>query len=108
MNWLQSQAMNLILPMVLGPLVYVIVKALKDGSYWIDKQGPATKRTLVVAVALLVTAGMQLAGQPISCDVGAANASDCLGQITPEILKALLGSGVAFAMHYLKKSPPNA
>lgn len=105
MNWIQAKAFDFVIPMLLGPIVYLAIKGLKASSGWIDAQGPAIKRTLVVAVAILVTAGAQLAGQPISCDTAAASAADCLGQFTPEILKAILASGTAFLLHYLKKSP---
>lgn len=106
MNWIQAKAFDFVIPMLLGPLVYVIVKFLKQISAWIDNQGPAIKRTLVVAVAILVTAGTNLVGQPIACDVNATDVADCLGQITPDILKAILASGTAFLLHYLKQSKP--
>lgn len=108
MNWLQEKAFSFVIPMLLGPVVYLCVKGLKGASGWIDRQGPALKRTLVVAVAILVTAGANLAGQPISCDTAAVNSADCLAQFTPEVLKAILASGVAMLLHYLKKSPPSA
>lgn len=108
MNWLQTQAYNFVLPMLLGPLVYLLVRGLKNASTWIDGQNPAIKRTLVVAVAILVTAASNLVGQPITCDTAAANAADCLNQVTPEILKAILASGTAFLLHYLKKQHPSA
>ena len=106
MDSLKTWALGIVIPMFLGPLVYLIVKYLKTISTWIDSQGVAIKRTLVVAVAILVTAGAQLLGQPISCDTSAVNAADCLSQLTPEIVKAILASGIAFFLHYLKKSPP--
>ena len=108
MGWIQAKAFEFVIPMLLGPLVYLIVKYLKQISWWIDSRGPAIKRTLVVAVAILVTAGANLAGQPISCDVNAENVSDCLAQFTPEVVKALLASGTAFLLHHLKKQKPNA
>lgn len=108
MNWLQAKAFDFVIPMFLGPLVYLIVKYLKQVSWWIDSRSPAMKRTLVAAVAILVTAGAQLAGQPdISCDVGAENVTDCLAQFTPDAVKALLASATAFFLHYLKKQNPN-
>ena len=108
MNWIQNQAFGFVIPMLLGPAVYLLVKALKQSSEWVDRQGPAVKRTLVVAIAILVTAGTNLVGQPIHCDTTALNAADCLGQLTPDILKAILASGTAFLLHALKQSPPSA
>ena len=108
MNWLQTQAYNFVLPMLLGPIVYLVVRYLKQISGWVDAQGPAIKRTLVVAIAILVTAGTNLVGQPIQCDTDALNAADCLNQLTPEILKAILASGTAFLLHYLKKQHPSS
>lgn len=105
MNWLQTQAFNLILPIILGPVVFGLVQGLKAMSGWIDARPAWQKKALVPAIAILVTAGTSLAGQPISCDAAAANVADCLQQFSPEMLKAILGSGVAFGMHYLKNRP---
>lgn len=107
MNWLQTQAYNFILPMLLGPLVFLLMKFLKQISGWVDAQGATIKRTLVVAIAILVTTGMQLLGQPITCDTSALNSADCLNQITPEVLKTLLAAGTAFLMQYLKQMKPS-
>jgi hypothetical protein len=106
MNWIQAKAFDFVIPMVLGPLVYVIVKYLKSISGWIDAQSPAIKRTLVVAISILVTAGTNLVGQPVTCSVDAVDAAECLGQLTPEVLKAILASGTAFLLHALKKAQP--
>lgn len=106
MTWIQAKAFDFVLPMLLGPLVYVLFKQLKNLSTWIDAQNPLIKRSLVVAVAILVTAASNLLGQPISCDVNATEVSECLGQLTPEVLKAILASGTAMLLHHLKKANP--
>ncbi len=108
MMWLKLKLIEQALPFVLGPLVYLLVRLLKQGSAWIDSRDPWLKRSLVVAVAAIVTAVSSLAGQPITCDVTATDVAACLGQFTPEVLKVMLGSGVAMFMHFLKKSPPGA
>lgn len=105
MNWLQSQAINLFLPVILGPLVFAIVQGLKAASGWVDNRPAWQKKVLVPAIAILVTAGTSIIGQPVSCDAAAASVADCLNQFSPDILKAILGSGVAFGMHYLKNRP---
>lgn len=104
---LQLKAFAFVIPMLLGPLVFLLVLLLKRTSSWIDAQNPAIKRVLVVAVAILVTAGANLVGQgsAISCDTNATDAAQCLSQITPDVLKAILASGVAYFLHYLKKLP---
>lgn len=110
MQWIQMKAFAFVIPMLMGPLVYLAMKGLKASSAWVDKQGPALKRTLVVAIAILVTAGANLVGQgsAISCDTSAVNAADCLNQITPDILKAVLAAGVAMFLQFLKKQNPKA
>jgi hypothetical protein len=108
MNSIKAWAIGIVIPMFMGPMVYLIVKYLKQISTWIDSQGATIKRTLVIAVAILVTAGANLLGQPITCDTAAGNAADCLNQLTPDIIKAVLASGIAFFLHYLKQSKPSS
>ena len=107
MDSIKAWAIGIVIPMLLGPLVYLVVKYLKVISTWIDNQSATIKRTLVVAVAILVTAGANLLGQPINCDTAAASATECLNQLTPDIIKAVLASGIAFFLHYLKQSKPS-
>lgn len=107
MSWLQTQAFNLVFPIILGPAVFGIVQGLKALSGWIDSRPAWQKKALVPAIAILVSAGSSMLGQGISCDAAAANVSDCLNQFSPDVLKAILGSGVAYLMHFLKQRQPS-
>lgn len=105
MNWMQSQVVNLILPMVLGPVVFALVQGLKAASVWIDNLPAWQKRVLVPAIAILLSAASSALGQGVACDPSAPLAADCLNQFSPDVLKAILASGVAFLLHWLKNRP---
>lgn len=105
MSWLQTQAFNLILPIILGPVVFAAVQGLKMASGWIDSRPAWQKKVLVPAIAILVTAGTSALGGGVSCDASSVNITDCLDQFSPDALKALFGSGVAFLLHWLKNRP---
>lgn len=105
MSWLQSQAFNLVLPILLGPIVFAIVQGLKAMSQWIDALPAWQKRVLVPAIAILVTAGTSALGGGVACDPSVPNITDCLDQFSPDATKALLGSVVAYLLHYLKTRP---
>ena len=108
MNWLQEKALTLVLPMLLGPLVYIIIKNLKKASTWIDSQSPVIKRGLVFGVSSVLVLLSNRGGAPINCDVNATDIAACAEQLTPELLKTLLGGGVALILHKLKKSDPRS
>lgn len=105
MSWIQNQAFSLILPLILGPVVFAVMQGLKAASSWVDSRPAWQKRVLVPAIALIVTALSSSLGQQVACDPSALNAADCLSKFDADALKAVLASGVAFLLHWLKSRP---
>lgn len=104
MDFLRDQAIKLVLPLVLGPVVYFSTQGLKRASTFIDGQKPIVKQGVAIAVSALVVAlGHLVPGSEIKCAIDGACA---LSDITPDVIKALFGAGVAFLLHFKAKQVP--
>lgn len=93
--------LELVLPVLLGPLTFVIVQGAKRVSAWLDATSPLAKRVLVVVVAWLVTWVAHLLGVDVACDA-ATNPAGCVTALDHDTLKALLAAAIAFVLHALK------
>jgi hypothetical protein len=100
MNWLQNQALNMLLPYLLGPLVFLIMQGIKKLSLTVDKLPPWVKQALVFVVAQAMTFLQSWSGQELACGTGCT-----LADIGPTFVKGVLVTLSAFLMHFLKNRP---
>lgn len=82
MNWIQSQALNLVLPMILGSATSFLYQKVKKASAWIDERDAKTHSIITGAIAIV----LPLVGKFIP----GFTATD-IGGIDPHAIQAILG-----------------
>lgn len=96
---------NLILsaaiPLIIGPLTFVVMQGLKALSLTVDKLPPLAKRFAVAAIAIVLTVVANAAGVNIACDP--SGMQDCLATMDKDVVKAVLAAGIAYLLHLTKK-----
>jgi hypothetical protein len=90
-----------VMPLIVGPLTFVVMQGLKALSATIDALPPIAKRISVVVVATLLTALGTWAGVDFNCDPnGVVN---CLSTVDKDAVKAVMAAAIAFLMHLVKQ-----
>ena len=92
---------NALLPLVVGPLAFVVMQGLKSLSATVDTMPPAAKRIAVMGIAISLTALGTISGVDFQCNVDAG--VNCLSQVDQDAVKAVVGAALAYAMHYAKR-----
>lgn len=90
----------IITPVIVGPLTFVVMQAMKRLSSYIDTLSPNTKRVAVMLIATTMTMLGSLTGVSVQCDPDAA--VSCFETLDKDAVKAVVASVLAFAMHALK------
>ena len=92
--------LSLLGPVVIGPLTFLLMQALKATTTLVDGLPPLAKRLVVAGIAMVVTLIASLTGAPIHCDV--ASGVNCLTLLDHDSVKAVVAAVVAYALHALK------
>lgn len=87
-------------PVVIGPLTFLAMQALKTTNAAIDALPPMAKRFAVAGIAIVLTLVANATGVQIACDVNAG--VNCLELLDKDAVKAFVAALVAFAIHALK------
>lgn len=103
-DWMTWKAIGLALPVVLGPLSYILMGLLKTAAAFVDRQPAFLQRGMVILIAAMIATVANIAGADLPCLNDAAGCS--LADLDRTAVQAILGSLVAMAMHALKKAPP--
>lgn len=94
-----------ILPILLGPIVYIAAKAVLNAHDAIDRLPPIVKRIAVGALGIAVVAITQLLGVNLPAECADAATRECAQAINkPEVLQGITAALVAMLLHYFKKS----
>ena len=104
-EWIISRAMGLTLPVVLGPIAFVITQWLKKQIALLDAANPRVKQTVVMALSFLLAGAVKYAGSylPPLCDAG-SDAVGCLNAIAdPEAMQVMLTALFAYVLHASQK-----
>jgi hypothetical protein len=91
---------NALLPIVVGPLTFVVMQGLKSLSLTVDALPPLAKRLAVMVIAIALTALGAVSGVDFQCSTEGAN---CLSALDKDAVKAVIGTALAYAMHYAKQ-----
>ena len=91
------------IPLLLGPLTFVVMQQLKILSGVVDTMPAAIKRFMVAGIAVVLTVASKAAGVELACDADAA--SSCLAALDQDAVRAMLAAGVAYLLHLAKKKP---
>lgn len=98
---LSGLALSLALPMVLGPLTFVVMQGLKALSVAIDNLPAMAKRFVVAGIAVGLSLLGGAAGLDLTCNPDAG--TTCLELLDKDAVRALLSTGIAFALHWAKQ-----
>ena len=106
------KVLSWVLPIVIGPLVYLAARGLLNAHAVVDAFPPIAKRMAVIALGFVVAGVFQVLGLglPAEC-VDAAHGGGltdaCTGVLTGNsTVQAVTGALVAMFLHQLKKSNP--
>jgi hypothetical protein len=104
-DWILSRAMGLMLPVVLGPIAFVLTQWLKKSIAALDASTPRVKQALVLAISFALAGLVKLGGSylPPMCDA-ASDTMGCLNAIAdPQAMQVMLSALFAFALHNAKR-----
>ena len=99
---MSSLLLSLLGPVVIGPLTFLVMQALKHSTTVVDALPPIAKRMVVAGIAVVITLIASLTGVPIHCDV--ASDVNCLTLLDHDTVKAVVAAAVAFLLHALKNA----
>jgi hypothetical protein len=88
-------------PLVVGPITFVVMQGLKGLSATVDALPPIAKRFAVAAIAVVLTVASHLSGVEVACDPNAAQ--DCLSTLDTDAVKGMVAAAIAYALHLAKQ-----
>lgn len=95
-----SFVMNAILPLIVGPLTFVVMQGLKALSATVDALPPVAKRVAVMVIAIALTALGAASGVDFQCNVDTG--VNCLNTLDKDAVKAVVSAVLAYVMHFAK------
>lgn len=97
-----------VLPLVLGPIVYVVARSALNAHTAIDDLPPILKRIAVGALGIAITVAAQALGVVLPPECVDAASRECATALNaPAVVQGVTVALVAIIMHALKKSNPN-
>src|SRR5438552_5427423 len=100
-DWIFSRALGLVLPIVLGPIAFVVTQWLKKSIAALDAASPQVKQGVVIALSFLLAGAVKYVGGylPPLC-AGGSDTVGCLNAIAdPEAMQVMLSALFAYALH---------
>ncbi len=100
-DWIISRATGLALPVVLGPLAFLLTQWLKRSIAALDAANPRVKQAVVMALSFVLAGLVKFAGTylPPLCDAG-TDAIGCLNAIAdPQAMQVMLSALFAYVLH---------
>jgi hypothetical protein len=97
---MQGMLLPLVLPLVVGPISFVLMQALKTASNTVENLPPLAKRFAVAGIAVVLTVLGKATGVDLACDVNAA--TNCLSALDQDAVKAIIGAALAYVIHFAK------
>jgi hypothetical protein len=100
-GWFVSRAIALAVPVVIGPLAFVLTQWLKRSIAVLDAARPHVKQAVVLALSFVLAGVVKYAGAylPPLCD-GGGDTVGCLNAIAdPQAMQVIVAALVAFALH---------
>lgn len=93
--------MPILLPVIVGPLTFLVMQGAKAVSATIDALPATAKRIAVLVVASLLTLLGSWAGVDFGCNPDAG--VNCLADLDKDAVKSAVAAVVAFLLHLAKK-----
>jgi hypothetical protein len=105
-DWILSRATGLILPVVLGPLAFILTQWLKKSIAALDAASPSVKQAVVLALSFVLAGAVKFVGSylPPLCS-GGSDSVGCLNAIAdPQAMQVMLSALFAFVLHQSKQT----
>ena len=100
---MRSLLLTAAVPLLLGPLTFVVMQQLKLLSTVVDNLPVSVKRFAVAGIAILLTVIAKATGVELACDANAVES--CLTTLDQDAVRAVLAAGVAYVLHLAKQKP---
>ena len=100
-DWIISRAVGLALPVVLGPMAFIITQWLKKSIAALDAASPRVKQSVVMTLSFVLAGLVKFAGTylPPLCDAG-ADTIGCLNAVAdPQAMQVMLSALFAYVLH---------
>jgi hypothetical protein len=109
-DWIISRAMGISLPLVLGPIAFVLTQWLKRSIAALDAASPRVKQAVVMALSFVLAGAVKFGGTylPPLCNA-AGDTVACLNAIAdPQAMQVMLSALFAFALHAAQQKEKSA
>src|SRR5689334_23703862 len=104
-DWFFTRAFGLALPLIIGPLAFILTQQLKSAIAALDTATPRVKQAVVVALSFLIAGALKFIGNylpPICASTDEALA--CITALTdPEAMQVIVSALLAFVLHASRK-----
>ena len=100
-DWIVSRALALAVPLIVGPIAFMLTQWLKRSIAALDTARPAVKQAVVLALSFVLAGVVKYAGAflPPLCG-GASEAIGCLTAIAdPQAMQVIVAALFAYALH---------
>src|ERR1051325_2629551 len=108
-DWIISRALGLALPLVLGPIAFVVTQWLKRSIAALDAANPRVKQGVVMALSFVLAGVVKYVGGylPPLCQAG-SDTVGCLNAVAdPQAMQVMLSALFAYALHSAQQRPDN-
>jgi hypothetical protein len=103
-EWIISRAMGLALPLVLGPIAFVVTQWLKRSIAALDAANPKVKQAAVLVTSFLLAGVVKFAGGYLPSGCSTADAAVCANAIAdPQAMQVMLSALFAYVLHASQK-----
>src|SRR4051812_22013807 len=99
-EWIITRAAGLVLPLIIGPLTFMLTQWLKKSIAALDAANPRVKQAAVLVTSFLLAGVVKFAGGYLPTGCSSADAAQCLAAITdPQAMQVMLSALFACVLH---------
>ena len=104
-EWFISRAAGLVLPLIIGPLAFMLTQWLKKSIAALDAANPQVKQAAVLVTSFLLAGVVKFAGGYLPTGCSSADALQCASAIAdPQAMQILLSALFAYVLHASQKT----
>lgn len=98
---MKTMILSVVVPLIIGPLTFMLMQGIKHASRWVDSLPPIAKRFAVLLIAAAITGVSHAVGVDVRCDP--SGEINCLSELDKDAVSAMLSAAIAFFMHQYRK-----
>jgi hypothetical protein len=104
-EWFISRAAGLVLPLIIGPLAFLLTQWLKKSIAALDAANPRVKQAAVLVTSFLLAGVVKFAGGYLPAGCSSADALQCANAIAdPQAVQVMLSALFAYVLHASQKT----